>query len=741
MFQTMKTKALSSDNPQSVSGAFQFRWDGRICIIEMNDEARSVNSFTKDIVLDLDGILQSLFSRTDLEGLIFTSTKPNCFAAGADISLFDTMETQEAGTEMSAFFQSISTRLADAHVPTVAAIHGTCLGGGLELSLGCHFRLCTNHPTTQLGLPEIQLGILPGGGGCQRLPRLIGIIPALDLILTGKKVDARKAGKLGIVNDVVPENQLMQKALELCRANKETFRKKQGTSLFEKLSRKEIEKSFSEMDVSKLAMEANPIGRSIIEKKSLEQIQKNSKGFYPAPFKALEVVMKGMEKSLAEGLKLEAKAFGELVITPESRSLVHIFNLVTKAKKNPFGEEATKQAKKKVMAPLKDGETCVGILGAGLMGSGISTVLSEKAMRSILIDRDSEGLGRGLKAVKQHFDDRVRRKRIKRFERDAAVSRVIPSLTYAPLKGVPIVVEAVFEDISIKHDVLKKCEAVLDHDFVFATNTSSLPIAQIAAGAKKPENVVGMHFFSPVPKMPLVEIITTDKTSPDAAAAVFELAQKMGKHIVCVKDGPGFYTTRILAFQIAEALNILSEGANIEDIDIALEKFGMPVGPLTLLDEVGIDVGKHIVEVLSSAFSDRLVLPPEMNAISAENRKGRKNGLGFYTYENGKKDKADKSIYKHFKHGTERKHFDRKEIADRCVFVFMNEAARCLDEGIIRSENDGDLGAIFGLGFPPFLGGPFHYGKRLGKDKVLSTLKAMAEKYGKRFEPAAYWSK
>lgn len=311
---------------------------------------------------------------------------------------------------------------------------------------------------------------------------------------------------------------------------------------------------------------------------------------------------------------------------------------MTAAKKNPYSKTVQDKADKEYMSELEAGSATVGVLGAGLMGSGISTVLADKEIRTAMIDRESIGLQRGLKAVSSYFEERFKKKRIKWFERDSKIYRVNPSLDYSTLKTSPLVIEAVFEDLKIKHDVLKKCEeTITNSNFIFATNTSSLPISQIAAKAKKPENVVGMHFFSPVPKMPLVEIIVTDKTAETASSAVFDLATKMGKQIIVVNDGPGFYTTRILAFQIAEALNILAEGARIEDVDEALEKFGMPVGPITLLDEVGIDVGEHIIQVLFNAFSDRLKVPNEIESVSKEGRKGRKNNKGFYTYVDGKR--------------------------------------------------------------------------------------------------------
>ena len=729
-----------NNNIQSSTHTLRISWQDSVCIIDFHDETKSTNAFSEEILSDLDTVVSQALTTPGIVGLEMTSTKPSCFAAGVDISIFDTLTTQTAGEQASLKLHALFEKFANSPVPTVAAINGVCLGGGLELSLACHYRICSSHPSTKLGLPEIQLGLLPGGGGTQRLPRIIGVAPALDLILTGKKIDSKKAYKLGLVNEVVPENQLIKRAVEICKTKPtvsiEKNRKNQASISALKPS------NLAGLDVQKLALESNPIGRTLIERKSLEQIEKSTKGFYPAPKKALDAVLKGISRSLADGLKLEAKLFGDLVVTPESRSLVHIFRIVTAAKKNPFNEDAQRTSFQQIVEPLTVGRHTVGMLGAGLMGSGIATVLSDKNIRTALLDRDGSGVRNGLKNVQQYFDDRLRKRRIKRFDRDAALARVVPTTDMKTLTGCSMIIEAVYEDLTVKHEMLKRCENTLDDEnFIFASNTSSIPISRIAAAAKKPENVVGMHFFSPVPKMPLVEIITTEQTSDRAASAAFNIANQMGKSIIVVKDGPGFYTTRILAFLISEALNILSEGASIEAIDRALEQFGMPVGPITLLDEVGIDVGAHIITILKDAFSDRLIIPAELENIIAEDRKGRKNGRGFYTYLDGKKDKPDSTIYKHLKHGSDRRNFDLKEIADRCIFVMLNEAARCIDEGIVSHPDVGDLGAIFGLGFPPFLGGPFHYARHLGHVRVMESLMDLSLKHGTRFAPAPYWSK
>jgi 3-hydroxyacyl-CoA dehydrogenase/enoyl-CoA hydratase/3-hydroxybutyryl-CoA epimerase len=718
---------------ESTSRALALEWtDDNIAVITFNDLDKSVNAFSRPILEDLGTLLDDAFASPSIAGIVFRSGKKGSFAAGVDISIFDTLHTAEDGKNAAQTLQQLFGRLENSKVTTVAAIDGVCLGGGLELALACHYRVASTNEATKLGLPEVQIGILPGGGGTQRLPRLIGLTESLGLILTGKQVDAKKARRLGLVNETVPPNQLLDAALRMCKSNK-PFVRKAATTLRDELS------DLAQFDVNKVALEGTSIGRALIRRKSLDQVLKNTKGHYPAPIKALESVMWGFSRPFEEGLANEAKLFGDLVASPESRSLVHVFKMMTAAKKNPYAGEVQAKAKATYIGPVTNGASPIGIIGAGLMGSGVATVLASKGIRTVLQDRDGAGVAKGLAAVSAHFDERVKKRRMHSSERIAAVATVCPATEFNTLRNAKIVVEAVFEDLRIKHGVLRKCEQSCPSDFIFATNTSSIPITEIASAARNPANVVGMHFFSPVPKMPLVEIIKTPKTDPQAVAAIFDLGSKMGKNLIVVNDGPGFYTTRILAFFIAEALCILSEGASIEDIDKALEQFGMPVGPVTLLDEVGIDVGSHIIRVLKEPFAARLKVPAEVEAVEKDDRKGRKNNRGFYLYENGKKQGIDPTIYKHFSHGSERLRVDRKEIADRCIMVFLNEAARCLSEGIISSPDDGDMGAVFGLGFPPFLGGPFHYAKTLGHANVRAQLQTLAGKYGSRFEPDAYW--
>jgi 3-hydroxyacyl-CoA dehydrogenase/enoyl-CoA hydratase/3-hydroxybutyryl-CoA epimerase len=720
---------------ESATKTLSLDWtEDNIGLVTFNDTSKSVNAFSRPILEDLGHLLDVALGYSALSGLVFRSGKTGSFAAGVDISIFDTLTTAESGASAARTLQELFGRLENPKVNTVAAIDGVCLGGGLELALACHHRVASSRDSTKLGLPEVQLGLLPGGGGTQRLPRLVGITEALGLILTGRQIDGRKAKKIGLVVDVVPPNQLLDAALKVCREAK-PFKRKSTLSLLDDRGNK------SSLDVNRLALEGTPFGRALIKRKSADQVGKTTKGHYPAPLKALESVMWGITRPFEDGLANEAKLFGELVASSESRALIHVFRMMTAAKKNPCASEDQDRAQQTYMAPLKNGASAVGIIGAGLMGSGIATVLSGKGIRTVLEDRDGAGVGRGLAAIAGHYDERVRKRRMRPAERSAALGSVCPATDLRAMAQAPIVIEAVFEDVQLKRNILKQCEAACPSHAIFATNTSSIPITAIAAEAQHPERVVGMHFFSPVPKMPLVEIIRTPITHPRVVAAAFELAAKMGKNIIVVNDGPGFYTTRILAFFINEALCLLDEGAAIDDIDRALESFGMPVGPITLLDEVGIDVGSHIIRVLTEAFGQRLIVPSWVANIETEGRKGRKNAHGFYRYEDGKKSGVDDTIYKHMPQGTARLSLDGHNMAERCLYVFLNEAARCLSEGILSSADDGDMGAVFGLGFPPFLGGPFHYARELGRDKVRENLLRLAEKHGSRFAPDAYWSR
>lgn len=370
------------------------------------------------------------------------------------------------------------------------------------------------------------------------------------------------------------------------------------------------------------------------------------------------------------------------------------------------------------------------------MGAGITTVSADKGLKVLLSDPNKESVARAMKSSYTFFKKKLERRRLKPFEVQQKMNFISPGLSTAGFTQADIVIEAVFEDLGLKQKILAGLEASASEDFIFASNTSAIPIAEIAATAKRPERVIGMHFFSPVEKMPLLEVVVTDQTADWVTARTVELGQTMGKQVIVVKDGPGFYTTRALSFFLNEASSMLMEGAPIEFIDKAVCEFGFPVGPITLIDEVGIDVGMHVLNTIEKAFPDRMSTPKGMIPVADSGRLGRKNNKGFYLYEDGKKGKPDPEIYKILDLQPNRSTIPADEIVDRCLLVFVNESVRCLEEGILNHPHDGDVGAVFGLGFPPFWGGPFRYVDHLGPKTIVERLRQLEDKYGARFKPA-----
>ena len=683
----------------------QIEKENGVAVVWLDQPGKKVNTISIDLVDTFTAILDSLENDETVKGIVLISRKPDNFIAGADIDKFKDIVSSNEAEELSRQGHALLNRMAAFPKPIVAALHGATLGGGLEVALACHYRIASDDPKTILALPEVKLGILPGGGGTQRLPRLVGLQTALDMMLTGKNVYPRQAKKMGLVDDLIHPYGLLQAA------------KKAALELVGHPPERKKRQSF----VAKL-LESNPLSRSIVYKKAAESVQKRTWGNYPAPFKIIECVKAGLEKGPEAGMEAEIKNFGELMVSPQSRELVQIFLSMTALKKNPMKEQAR---------PVRK----IGVLGAGLMGSGVAHVSATNGISVLLKDITYEAVGQGEKAIWRDLDGKVKKKALSPFERDITLSRISGTVDYRGFEKADLIIEAVFEDLELKKRILAETEANTKEEAIFASNTSSLPIGSIAAAAKRPDKVIGMHYFSPVPKMPLLEIIVTEKTADWVRATAFDVGIRQGKTVIVVNDGPGFYTTRILAPLLNEALEILNEGGDVEEIDRAMRQFGYPVGPIALIDEVGIDVGAHVSKVLGPLFTARRATPnTAMERLFAAGYKGRKNNRGFYLYgdpSSKKKKEVNKEIYTFFG-GPNRRKFDPPEIQNRLSLVMVNEAALCLQEGILQSPRDGDIGAVFGMGFPPFLGGPFRYLDSLGLPKVLALL----EKMGPRFTPA-----
>ncbi|MBT8492880.1 MAG: fatty acid oxidation complex subunit alpha FadJ, partial [Deltaproteobacteria bacterium] len=704
--------------------AVSLKVDDGIALVTIDNPGESVNTLNPKFTADFEAVLSEIESSEEIKAAVIVSAKKDNFIAGADIKVLDQVSSAAEAAELSRHGQAAMQRIEDCPKPIVAAIHGTCLGGGLELALACHGRVASNHRKTKLGLPEVQLGLLPGAGGTQRLPRLIGVQAALDLILTGKQIPARKARKLGLVDEVVAPALIERAAVELAESladapEVEGSAAQRVADAFRSL--------LSQDELQELVLEDNPLGRKILFDQARKKLLEKTHGNYPAPEKALEAVKIGANDSFEKGMEAEARFFGELLVTPESRELMGIFFATTAMKK-----DSGVDGKKKV-EPIEVGK--VGMIGAGLMGAGIAYVTSAIAKTPVrLKDRDSESVGKGLAYVHDIIKGRIKRKRLSKRDATELMALVSPATEYSGLGNAEVVIEAVFEDLDLKHSILREVEEWGAEDVIFASNTSTIPITEIAKASAHPQTVIGMHYFSPVHKMPLLEIIVTDQTAPWVTATCVELGKKQGKTVIVVRDGVGFYTSRILGPYCNEAAHLIAEGVAIEDIDAALVDFGYPVGPIKLLDEVGIDVAHKAGGVVRAAFGDRLDSPPGIEQLLGDGRLGRKAGKGFYLYD-GKNKGVDQSVYQVLG-VTPNAEMDAEDIAMRCTLMMVNEAAHCFGEGILRSARDGDIGAIFGLGFPPFRGGPFRFVDAVGARRVVELLDLYRDKHGGRFEAA-----
>ncbi len=686
-------------------------YENGIAWLVLDDPAKKVNTLSTRLFEWFEEQISGMeMERPD--ALVILSGKPDGFVAGADIEELQALKEPEQVIEMLQRGHALMNRLASLPFPTVAAIHGACLGGGLELTLACRFRIATEHPKTKLGVPEVQLGLIPGLGGTQRLPRLIGVPAALDLILTGRQVDARKAKRLGLVDDTCHPADL-RTAAERWARNVAGSPETKPAGGFVRRATDFIART--------------PLTDRIVFDKARSGVMEKTGGHYPAPLVAVEVVREGIKLPLARALDIEAGAFSQLVTSDTAKALMSIF-----FRKNEVEARAAKIAKK--ARPIGK----VGVLGAGFMGAGIAQVLAEKGTLVVMKDRDLAALGRGVAFSSERFRDRVKRRRMSDAEAKTALGRIQPTVDYAPFRRVDLVVEAVFEDVGIKHAVIKETEAAAPEGLIFASNTSAIPIARLAEASRRPENVVGMHFFSPVHKMPLLEVIRHPGTSEEALATVVEAGRRMGKTIIVVGDGPGFFTTRVLSPFLNEAAWLLAGGATIDQVDLAMTRWGWPVGPFALMDEVGLDVGRHVGEVMREALGERLAPPPVFERMIEDKRLGRKSKRGFYLYQDEEKKKGsrpvDPAVYR-LLDWTPVPVSD-EEIVERCWLQMLNETARCMEEGIIKDPADVDIGVIFGFGFPPFRGGLLQEADRHGLAWVVSKLEGYAARHGSRLEPA-----
>ena len=684
--------------------------------LTLDDPERRMNVLTEAVMHRFAALIEEtgrLVAGGRMCALVVGSGKPDSFIAGADVDAIALIDDPSEGEAASRLGQAIFMEIERIDVPTVAAIHGVCLGGGTELALSCRFRVASDSPKTRVGLPEVQLGIIPAWGGTTRLPRLVGLQAALPLLLTGEPVSVSKARRIGLVDDVLPAPGFQDRVREWTRAVVDGGAPRRAAR-----------------PLLKRMLEDTTPGRRVVLAAARRSVRAKSGGHYPAPLLLLEVLKEGLGAALEKSLRIEAVAAGELISGDVSKNLIHIFHLRERAKKETGAAPGVQ------VHPAEN----VAVLGAGVMGGAIAQVLAYKGIRVRMKDVRHAAVASGLQHARSLFDDAVRRRKMTRREADQRMELVSGGIEYDGVANADLVIEAVVERLEVKSAVLKEVESFVGQDCVLATNTSSLSVDTMAGAIARPAQLCGMHFFNPVHRMPLVEIVRGSESAEEAVAMVYRLALTLGKVPVVVADGPGFVVNRILGPYLNEAGWLLADGASIEEIDSVARRFGMPMGPIRLLDEIGLDIARHAAAALHQAFGQRMLPSPPLQALAATERLGKKNGKGFYRYQDGKGKEVDESVYQDLagslSDDRRRKRPDHDEVRKRLVMAMVNEAARVLEDRIVRRAGDVDLAMIMGTGFPPFRGGLLRFADALSSTSVAANLEELSETAGTRFDPA-----
>ena len=687
--------------------------------IVFDDPERPHNILTREVLETLDRVVgeaESAARTGALRALVVLSARPASFIAGADVNAIAAIEDRGAAIQAARDGQALYGRIAALPVPTLAAVRGICLGGGTELALACDYRVADDGGHTRIGLPEVQLGILPGWGGTTRLPGLLGLSAALKVMLSGKPIRASRAKRVGLVDRILPTQQFEQRSLALARALARGERGSLGGA-----GRQRRRHTFGNR-----LLDGTPPGRALVLRTARRQVLKRSGGHYPAPLKILEVVRKGRGRSVPERLELEARAVGELAVSPECKNLLFLFRLREAARKGPWAPSGRAADVGKL-----------AVIGAGPMGGGIAQVAAYNGVRVRMKDIRHEAVAGGLAHARSIFDGAVRRRSLRRREAARRMRLISGGVDYAGVGRAEVVIEAVVERMGVKEAVLREVEDVVTPDAVIASNTSSLSIDSMASVLERPERFAGMHFFNPVQRMPLVEVVRGAKTSDDAVETLAALAVRLGKVPVITRDAPGFLVNRILGPCLNEAGHLLDEGWDAHAVDRVWKRFGMPMGPYRLIDEIGIDVAGHAGQTMAEAFGDRMAPAPALVALAGTERLGRKSGRGFYRYAKGSEKGFDPSVYAEMQLSSARSRPDPMHVRDRLVLVMINEAARVLEERVVRSAADVDLGMVMGTGFAPFRGGLLKYADDRGIADVATSLAALSRTSGDRYAPVS----
>jgi 3-hydroxyacyl-CoA dehydrogenase/enoyl-CoA hydratase/3-hydroxybutyryl-CoA epimerase len=633
-----------------------------IAWLVFDSPGKPANVWNEETLREFNHHLEALQHDTRVRALVLRSGKDRIFVAGADLKAIRRMPPARVN-DLIWLGQAVFDRLARLKIPKVAVIHGACLGGGFEVTLACDWRIASDHESTKIGLPETQLGIIPAWGGSTRLPRLIGVGKALDLITSGKVLGASAAKHAGLISHVVAPENLEKLARSLVREKRPA-------------PRFHLENLVSSL-----------IGR-FAKKKAMAK----TRGLYPAIPKAIDVVTHAVHGDIDDGLKLERDAVAGLIQSRDTARLIDLFFKREDASKRPPASGTP--------IPVHDAV----VIGAGVMGSGIAHTLASRGIRVLMTDVASDSLARGLERIRGLVSDATRRRLVTQVQGRDTLDRVVTTTDKVPLTRHHLLIEAATESMDLKKKIFADLAARVSSDTILATNTSALSVAELAQSVPHPERVIGLHFFNPVHRMPLVEIITLPETSPDVLATAITFVQKIGKTPIVVKDSPGFLVNRILVPYLMEAVRLHASGIPVKDIDDAMLEFGMPMGPMRLLDEIGLDVASHVAKTLAEAFPDRFPKSDVLDKMVAEGHLGKKSGRGFYQYENGR-EIAFTSAPPMPQH---------ESIQTRLALLLSQEAMKCLKEGIARSADDIDLAMVLGTGYPPFRGGPITFARDTG---------------------------
>ncbi|MFQ3270190.1 MAG: 3-hydroxyacyl-CoA dehydrogenase/enoyl-CoA hydratase/3-hydroxybutyryl-CoA epimerase [Lentimonas sp.] len=628
-------------------------------------EGSRANIFDDDALDELIEALNTIKTNVSIISLQIESAKPTIFVAGADIKSLAYATPGELAALIDLGHEAFSL-LESLSIPTIALIHGACLGGGFELALACDWRIASDAKCTSIGLPETQLGILPAWGGSTRLPRLIGLTDALPLVLAGKALNARAAKRKGLIDDIVHQSHLQDFAQQYLARGKR--------------------------DPEHHTLQHNSAAARLIEATARKDLMKRTRGLYPAPIKAMEVMCHAVYHPQETGFRKERNAIIELVSQPETARLIDLFLLREKAKKLKIENVAPTELTHPV------------VFGSGIMGSGIAYWLSTRGYPVLMQDINEAALARGITAIDQQYESAVKHYILSKADARTSLDRIHASVEKLPLHNRDVVIEAAVEDLDIKKQIFADLSSRCSDTCILATNTSALPIHELAQVVRNPERLVGLHFFNPVARMPLVEVVQAPSTSHDTLASAIRFVQKIGKLPVVVQDSPGFLVNRILVPYLLEACKRFSEGIDPVSIDEAMLDFGMPMGPLRLLDEIGLDIGKHVAATLTAAFPDRMSLLPMMDAMIKEGFLGRKSGKGFYLYDGTTPEPNPLALALR-----ESKEGAAENLAADLAALMSEEAARCLDEGIADTPQDIDFAMVMGTGYAPFRGGPLRY--------------------------------